>query len=71
MTDFPISVTNARMGRPALKAKVKTEAVLIRLPADILSAVDELAGPNKRGEFVREAVDREIKRREREAKAKS
>lgn len=51
------------MGRPPLKAKVKTEAVLIRLPADALAELDALAGPNKRAEFIREAIDREIKRR--------
>lgn len=65
MTENSIAVTPQRMGRPPLKDKVKTEAVLIRLPADLLAKADELAGPNKRAGFFREAIEREIKRRVR------
>jgi len=53
------------MGRPPLNAKSVTTATLIRLPTVTLNKVDELAGPNRRGEFIREAIEREIKRRER------
>jgi predicted transcriptional regulator len=28
--------------------------------------IDELAGPNRRAEFIREAIEREIKRRQRQ-----
>jgi hypothetical protein len=59
------SGTRPRMGRPPLKAKFATVAVLVRLPEDVKDRMDALAGPNRRGEFIREAVEREIKRRER------
>jgi metal-responsive CopG/Arc/MetJ family transcriptional regulator len=49
------------MGRPPLKAKVPTVSVIIRLPEDVLARVDELAGPNKRGEWVRDAIERRLK----------
>lgn len=51
------------MGRPPLKANVTTVATLVRLSADVVEQVDALAGPNKRAEFIREAIEREIKRR--------
>jgi len=59
------SGTKPRMGRPPLSKKSVTTPVLIRLTEDVVTRIDELAGPNKRGEFIREAIDREIKRRER------
>lgn len=62
MTIFVESGTRARMGRPPLKAKVATVSVLIRLPEDVLERVDALSGPNKRGEWVREAIEARLKR---------
>lgn len=56
------------VGRPPLKKNVATIVTAIRLPADMMERIDTLAGPNKRGEFIRDAVIRELKRREREAK---
>jgi metal-responsive CopG/Arc/MetJ family transcriptional regulator len=53
------------MGRPPLSKKFETKAVLVRLTEDLCDRIDAHAGPNKRGEFIREAVEREIKRRER------
>lgn len=61
MTELPISATSARMGRPPLNVK----PMLVRLPEGVAEKIDELAGPNRRAEFIREAVEREIKRRER------
>lgn len=49
------------MGRPALQVK----ATVVRLSEDVLERIDALMGPNKRAEFIREAVERELKRRER------
>lgn len=64
MTILLDSGTTRRMGRPPLSKKSVTKPVLIRLTEDVASRIDMLAGPNKRGEFIREAVDRELKRRE-------
>lgn len=51
------------MGRPPLSKKSDTKPVLVRLTADICETMDALAGPNRRAEFIREAIEREIKRR--------
>lgn len=59
------SGTTRRMGRPPLSKKSDTKPVLVRLTEAITERIDELAGPNRRAEFIREAVEREIKRRER------
>lgn len=66
MTNFPISATTTRMGRPPLNAKSATKPVLVRLTEAQAQRIDELAGPNKRAEFIRDAVDREIIRRTRQ-----
>jgi len=62
------SGTKPRMGRPPLKAKVETVAVLVRLPADIKDRIDALAGENRRGQFIREAAIKEVERREKAIK---
>lgn len=51
------------MGRPPMQIK----ATVVRLSEDVLERIDELMGPNKRAEFIREAIERELKRRERKA----
>ena len=58
------SSTTRRMGRPPLKRNVETVVSAVRLPADMVQRIDAIAGPNKRGEFIREAIDRELDRRE-------
>jgi hypothetical protein len=68
LTIFAQSATTPRMGRPPLKAKVETVAVLVRLPADIKDRIDAIAGENRRGQFIREAAIKELERREREVK---
>lgn len=50
------------VGRPPLKRNTETVVTTIRLSADVAARIDELAGPNKRGEFIREAVERELRR---------
>lgn len=47
------------MGRPSLGVKFTA----IRLAPEVLARIDALAGPKKRSEFIREAVERELKRR--------
>lgn len=65
MTAVPDSGTTPRMGRPPLKRNTETVVTTIRLAADVAERIDAIAGPNKRGEFIREAIDRELKRRDR------
>lgn len=62
MTQFPVSDNAARMGRPPLNVK----PVLVRLPEDVPDRIDAIVGKNKRAEFIRDAVETELKRRERE-----
>jgi Arc/MetJ-type ribon-helix-helix transcriptional regulator len=38
---------------------------LVRLPNGMAERIDALVGPNRRAEFIREAVEKELKRRER------
>lgn len=49
------------MGRPSLNVR----PVVVRLPEGIAERIDAVAGKNRRGEFIREAVERELRRRER------
>jgi len=55
------------MGRPPLKVT----PVLVRLQEDVPGRIYALVGKQKRAEFIRDAVDRELKRRERETKQES
>lgn len=59
---IPISGTRKRMGRPPLKVK----PMLVRLPEGVAERIDAIAGENRRAEFIREAVEKELRRRERE-----
>lgn len=47
------------MGRPSLGVVSTT----IRLPRAVLERIDALLGQNRRAEFIREAVEAELKRR--------
>lgn len=58
---LPISATTGRMGRPSLNVK----PTVVRLSVEALERIDAIEGPNRRAEFIREAVDRELKRREK------
>lgn len=55
------SGTNRRMGRPPLKRNVETVVSAVRLTADTVARIDAIAGPNKRGEFIRKAVEKALK----------
>lgn len=65
LTQFSISTTAKRMGRPPLNNK----PVLVRLPEEALEKIDELVGTYGRAKFIREAVEAEIERRERREKS--
>lgn len=55
-----LSVIPASVGRPSLGVK----ATLVRLPEGVPERIDAIAGPNKRAEFIRQAVEKELRRRE-------
>ena len=56
------------MGRPPLKPELKLQATVIRLPKTTYERIKALVGEKKMAEFIREAVERELKRREAKAK---
>jgi hypothetical protein len=51
-----------RMGRPPLKRNIDTVVTTIRLTADMAARIDAIAGENKRSDFIREAIKRELAR---------
>lgn len=59
--DFPISAKPRGMGRPALNVK----PTVVRLPAEAIERIEALVGKNQMAAFIREAVERELKRREK------
>lgn len=60
MLEQGLSDKPRRMGRPPLGVKLTT----VRLAKAVMDRIDALCGPNRRGEFIREAVERELTRRE-------
>lgn len=61
MTEFPITVTRTRMGRPPLNVK----PTMVRLTDEVRQRIEALVGPNRMAVFIREAVDAELERREK------
>lgn len=63
LAEMVISDIPARVGRP----KINEEQTPARLAAGTLARIAELLRPGeKRSDFIREAVEREIKRRSRQ-----
>lgn len=54
------------MGRPPLHVK----ETKVRLPEDARRRIEALVGPNRMAIFIREAVEAELDRRERQQKQK-
>lgn len=50
------------MGRRPLKDKIATHSTVVRLPLDMRAEIEEIAGPNRMAEFIREAVAEKIER---------
>ncbi|APY13102.1 hypothetical protein BKD02_01210 [Brucella sp. 09RB8910] len=48
------------MGRPPLNVK----PILVRLPVDVVERIDAIISNGRRAEFIREAVQNELDRRE-------
>jgi predicted DNA-binding protein len=63
-----MAVSVVRMGRPPLKQQIRTRKTTIRLPEDLFQRIEAVAGQNRMAEFTREAIERELERRERAAK---
>lgn len=61
LKDIPISGSSRRMGRPPLNLK----ATVVRISDSALKRIEALVGKNKMAEFIRDAVERELKRREK------
>lgn len=59
LTEKAIAPSASRMGRPSLGVISTT----VRLPRAVLERIDALMGANKRAEFIRSAVEAELKRR--------
>lgn len=62
LTIIPISDTARRMGRPPMNLK----PTLVRLPVDVAERIEALVGPNRMAAFIREAIEAELARRERQ-----
>ncbi|MET4187656.1 metal-responsive CopG/Arc/MetJ family transcriptional regulator [Bradyrhizobium sp. JR1.7] len=58
--NFPISGSSRRMGRPSLSVK----PIIVRLSERTIERIDALMGKNKRSQFLREAAENELERRE-------
>lgn len=61
LADKESSVNRPRMGRPPLGVKVTA----VRLTPEALDRIDALVGPQRRAQFIREAVEAELARRDR------
>lgn len=55
-----ITANAPRMGRPPIG-----KFTAVRLSDDMLARIDALAAKGKRADFIREAVERELERREK------
>lgn len=60
--DDAIRVIPKKRGRPATG---RDPLVAVRLPPDLTARMDVLSGPGGRSDFIRQAIEREIKRRGR------
>lgn len=60
--NFPISAIPGRMGRPPMDL----EPLLVRLPKGMAERIDAVAGKNRRAEFIREALEKALKRAEKQ-----
>jgi hypothetical protein len=56
------------MGRRPLNLNSDTKPTVVRLTADTRARIEALVGPHRMAVFIRDAVESELKRRERKAK---
>lgn len=69
LTDFPLSDSPRRMGRPPLNKDSKTTLTGIRLTDDTRERIIALVGRNQMAAFIREAIEEALTRREQAMKA--
>lgn len=65
MTNYPIPDIGRRMGRPPLSKKSSTKPTLVRLTDETRQRIEALVGENQMAAFIREAIEAELKRREK------
>lgn len=63
-----VAATPSRMGRPPLSQKSITQPTMVRLTLDIRERIVKLVGNKGMADFIRSAVEAELKRRERKPK---
>jgi hypothetical protein len=61
LAEKELSVSPPKMGRPPIG-----KFTAVRLSAEMLARIDAVTEPGKRADFIRQAVERELKRRERD-----
>lgn len=57
---------HSSVGRPPLSRDTETKPTMVRLTASVRARIEAVAGPNRMAEFIREAIEAELVRRERE-----
>lgn len=62
LTDFQGTDTATRMGRPSLNVR----ETKVRLTDEQRARIEAVAGPNRMAAFIREAIEAELERRERQ-----
>lgn len=60
-----VAATPSRMGRPPLSQKSVTQPTMVRLTVDVRERIIALVGTKGMAEFIRSAIEAELKRRER------
>jgi hypothetical protein len=63
LTNIPVPDIPRRMGRPPLGIK----PTQVRLSEEVRERIRELVGDNGMAQFIREAIERELKRREKQS----
>jgi hypothetical protein len=66
LTDFPLTDSPKRMGRPPLSKDSGTKLTGVRLTDELRARIEAVVGPNKMAVFIREAIENELARREAE-----
>ncbi len=61
LTEKAVADTSARMGRPPLEVKTTT----VRLPVKTFARIEAICGKNRMAQFIRDAVEAELARREK------
>lgn len=68
MTYLPLTDNPPRMGRPPLNKDSGTRLTGVRLTEETRARIVALVGDNRMAAFIREAIERELERREQQQK---